>query len=508
MKVVFVCRGFESLSVEYLSAFLRRAGHQTQLVYDPTPAGYFHDKLKNNPFYSRFFDFQDNTVEEIVNSNAGLVAFSVVSDSYGWACDIAAKVKEKKNIPVIFGGVHPIAVPERVISQPFVDYLCIGEGEYALLELADALANRGNTKNIANIWAKNGSEVVRNPLRPLIEDLDCLPFPDRDLFYNTYKGFVNDIYWILCGRGCMYSCTFCYNSYFKTLYHGRGIYLRRRSAGNVIEELKWAKQKYNIKKVFFLDDIFTADIDWLREFCRRYKEEKIKLPFYCAIYPLFSSETVEAVSLLEDAGCTAVGMGVQSLNERVRKEILHRQGSNEEIIKIIGLFNKTKMFLYPDIILGIPFQDDAELLSTAKFFNQYKPDTTSIFWLRYYPKTEITRIARDKGVLSPEELEDNEESRNCLPPTDRGSTYDRRKAKLGNLITISCFIPSRLFLFLIKTGFYKILPAVTLHAVNYLASFLVKRVLGTKKGPLYFSVFDRIRYYFYFLSRKKSYKGA
>ena len=508
MKVVFVCRGFESLSAEYLSAVLTRAGHQTRLVYDPTPAGFFHYRFKKNPFYRRLFDFQRDTVEKIISSDAGLVAFSVVSDSYGWACDIAAKLKERKNIPVIFGGIHPSSVPQRVIKQSFVDYICGGEGEGAWLELVDALDKGADTKNIANIWAKSNSEIISNPLRPLIEDLDSIPFPDRDLFYNTYKGFVNDIYWILCGRGCMYSCSFCYNSHFKTLYKGKGNYLRRRSVTNVIEELKWAKEKYKIKKIFFLDDIFTSDADWLREFCRNYKQEKIKLPFYCAIYPVFSDKTGEMVSLLEDAGCTAVGMGVQSLDEKARKEILHRPGSNEEIVKIIELFSKTKMFLYPDIILGIPFQDEAGLIGTAEFFNRYRPDAVSIFWLRYYPETEITRIAQDKGVLSLEELEYNKESKNCLPPTDRGSTYNRSMAKLGDLITMSCFIPSWLLKFLVKTRFYKLLPGATSHAFNYFVSFLVKRVLGMKKGPLYFSVFDRIKYYSYFIPRKKSYRRA
>jgi len=498
MRITFLCRGFESISLEYLSAALKKAGHSVTLAYDATPSGSVESKINRNLLSRFLFDSRENAIRQVVDSKPDLVGFSVVSDSYPWACHMAQRIKEEIGVPIIFGGIHPSSLPERVLKKAFVDYVCIGEGEEAIVELSEALSKKEEVTGILNIWKKKDGQIVKTGVRSLVRDLDSLPFPDKDLFYKLYPGFVNNIYWIICSRGCLYQCTFCYNSALKYLYGEEPHFLRRRSVGNIIKELKEAKEKYGIKKVFFLDDIFGSDLAWLREFSKKYPQE-IGLPYYCAIFPHILEKKEEVISLLEKSGCTAVGMGVQSVDERIRKNILKRPGSNSEIREIIELFQKTKMFLYPDIILGLPLQNEEELIKTASFFNQHSVDVISTLWLRYYPKTEICAIAQENGFLTAEELRENEEGKDIFSPTDKGSTYNKNLAQLANLIDISAWLPQGIMNFLVKKRIYRFFPTINFYLLYHLGVFLLKRVRGKKKGPLYFNIFQRVYYYFYFV---------
>ena len=106
-----------------------------------------------------------------------LIAFSVVSDNFPWAVRLSEKIKKVFDVPIVFGGVHPTSVPEYVLKYSKADYVIMGEGEDAIVDLADNLAHSSICRTIPNVWAKDGDEIVKNDVRPLIEDLDSLPFP-------------------------------------------------------------------------------------------------------------------------------------------------------------------------------------------------------------------------------------------------------------------------------------------------------------------------------------------
>lgn len=180
MNVVFVCRGAESLGVEYLSSVLKEHGHQTALAFDP---GLFGDKrYLNVSFLKRLLDSRVQLCQKIRSLEPDLVAFTVVTDFYRWACQVARWVKENLNVPVVFGGIHPTSLPHRVLDNNSVDFVIRGEGEYALLELVSSLEKGKVDTNIQNLCFRKNGEAVVNPLRSLLENLDELPFPDKSLF--------------------------------------------------------------------------------------------------------------------------------------------------------------------------------------------------------------------------------------------------------------------------------------------------------------------------------------
>lgn len=185
-------------------------------------------------------------------------------------------------IPIVFGGIHPTCVPEEVIKNDFVDFVIRGEGEYALLDLVNSLDSGGFNYEIKSVWFKKNGEIIRNPLHPLIQDLDKLPFPDKELFCREDSNFKTG-HLLMTGRGCFYRCTFCMNNFLKSLYPGER-YVRRRSVDNVILELEIVKNKYSISQIEICDDLFCYDKKWLKEFSKKYSD-KINIPFHIFAHP-------------------------------------------------------------------------------------------------------------------------------------------------------------------------------------------------------------------------------
>ncbi|MGD9276221.1 MAG: radical SAM protein [Candidatus Pacearchaeota archaeon] len=381
-KILFVYLGIEneSLGIEYLSAVLKKHGHKTDLILEYPEEKNFKDRL-----YKRINEF-----------NPDFIGFSVVTDDYSWASKTAKIIKEEYSIPIIFGGIHVTSCPEEVISNNFVDYIVRGEGDAALLEIIN---NPKNTK-IKNMWTKKGGKIIKNPIRPLVTDLDSLPFPDRMLFHKEAP-YLSDVYHCMTSRGCPFHCTYCFNNFMKKLYKDKGSWLRRRSVENVIEELKIMNKNLNYKQILFVDDSFTSNAKWLKEFLKRYKKE-INVPFKIIAHPLLINE--EIVSLLKKGGCIRIQLGVQTPIEKIRKEICKRHDSNKAIEKAIKIIHKYKIMVQIDHIFGLPSEKVKDYEKGIEFYIRLKPSFISSFFLQYYPNTEIINVGKEYGLVTDEEI--------------------------------------------------------------------------------------------------------
>ena len=344
MKVVFIRCATESLGIEHLSSALKATGHETALVYEPLLFNSFRLDLGSGE--------KDSAGRAAVRALAlkpDLVAFSVESDYYGWALAVAAIIKKRGSIPVIFGGIHPTLTAKNVMARAEIDFICVGEGERALPALCGALEKGAGIEGIPNIWGHEKGRIVKNRLE-LIEDLDLLPLPDKHLFYREFTGFISDSYSIVTGRGCLNACTYCHNSSLRRTYESLGTvgrYERRRSAGSVLTELAAAKTRYAIRRISFCDDLFISDKSWLRDFSGRYRAE-IGLPFFCNIHPAHAD--IEAVSLLKEAGCSAVTIGVQTVSEPLRRARLARTETNAVTEEALRRLKSSGIFVYTNFI--------------------------------------------------------------------------------------------------------------------------------------------------------------
>ncbi|MFH1593251.1 MAG: radical SAM protein [Candidatus Omnitrophota bacterium] len=387
-KILFIhfVNDYGSLGIEYISASLKRAGHQTDLILHHGPEKYFASRLYN----------------KVSAFNPDFVCFSTVTFEYLWASKVARFIKEITGAKTVFGGIHPTSCPEEIIRHPFVDYLVVGEGDEAIIDLVE---NPENTE-IKNVWTKKNGEIIRNEVRPLLQDLDLLPFPDKELFYRDAP-YLKYTYLCISGKGCPFRCSYCFNNFMRNLYHGEK-WTRKRSVDNLIEELKVMKERFGYKQIEFFDDCFTVDKKWLIDFSKKYKEE-INVPFKAISHPSYINR--ETAERLKDMGCIKLQLGAQTATEKIRRDICKRQDSNECILNAVREAKRVGIIATVDHIFGLPGETNEDYEKGLEFYIDVKPHRYITFWLQYYPNTEIIEIGKKYGTVNDELMKDVEKGR-------------------------------------------------------------------------------------------------
>lgn len=350
--------------------------------------------LKETGHTSEIFVYTGKRIpRDLKQLSPDIVGFSVTTGMHIWALQMAQLIKKELNCLIIFGGPHATFFPE-MIRDSSVDLVCRGEGEYAMLELADRLDKKEEIRDIKNLWVKKNGLLFKNDLRPLIQNLDKLPFPDRS-YYNKYKFLARrDMGFFIAGRGCPYSCTFCFNHSLKKMYAGKGRYVRHRSPQNVIAELKEVREKWGIKRVNFHDDTFILNKGWTKKFLGIYRRE-IELPFHCNLRADLVEE--EIIRDLKKAGCQTVAFGIESGDEHIRNGVLDRRISQEEIERTAKWLKKYKIKFKTYNMLGLPGETLEDGYKTVELNRKIKADFPWCSVFNPYPRTKLgEKVKRDR----------------------------------------------------------------------------------------------------------------
>ena len=399
MRVLFFHYGSEDwFGVGYLSSLLKSRGHQTDLMLYPHV-----DLYLNLPFLNEGL-IEKKLLKKAKNFKPDLIAFSSTTIAYRYVKKIATKLKKIWNVPQIIGGIHATALAEHILSTTDIDIACRGEGEYALLDLVTRMEQGKDYFDIKNLYIKRDGDIIKNPLRPLIEDLDNLPFADKDIFKQY--GVLTSDYNIITSRGCPYDCSYCCNRFYKGLYRHKGKYLRRRSVDHVIDELRINRARYGFKSVYFWDDAFCIHMKWLKEFSLKYKQE-IGLPFHCLSRP----ENIDEISiaLLKEAGCSHINMGIESGNESIREKVLKRHMPNKRIIDAARLIKEKGIKLNTFNMFAIPGEGIKEMWDTVKLNERIAPDGIFAFLLNPFPATKMADYAKESGMMTDRHIENMKE---------------------------------------------------------------------------------------------------
>lgn len=403
MKITFVSLGAEQLGISQLSSIIQAKGHQVGLAFS---ASLFNDRFNLEiPSIAQFFNDTQNVYDAIQKQHPDIIAFSPLTSTYQWCLQVAQNTKSMyPEIKTIFGGVHASAVPHLLLEEAAIDYVVVGEGDEAFPAIIEAIEKQDYATPILNTQYKNPKgNIIKGIQTGFYQSLDTLPFYDKKLWeeHIVYK----DLYMTMASRGCPYRCTFCFNNFFAMLPENKktkGKYVRLRSPQHVIAELKQAKQRYNMRRIDFQDDVFTTDKKWLQEFLYLYKKE-IHLPFQILTHPRYMDNDI--AKWLSEAGCIWIQMGVQSMDDNFRNDSLMRYEKSDDIEKALKAMHQYSMHVKVDHMFGLPNEPLEAQEKAHKLYADETPARIQTFWTCYLPGTQMMNEAVANGTLTSEQAE-------------------------------------------------------------------------------------------------------
>ena len=377
MKVFFLVHDLITvpLGVSYISSVVRERGHDVS-------AGVLN---------------QRDLIERAEAFGPDVVAFGCTTGFHSKYLEAVSAIRESLDTAVVMGGAHPTFFPEVLEDNDCLDFAVRGEAESAFPQLLEALEGRRELQEVGNIRYRKSGKAVQNPLLPLEEDLDAIPFPDRNLLSHFEQSTNQKALFVITGRGCPYNCSYCFNHCYNELYSGLGRRCRRRSVDNVLEEIEdLRKNNHELQMIVFQDDVFILDRNWVLEFCHQYKE-RVGLPFHCHLRADLVDDGI--ARKLSNAGCVSVKMAIESASERLRNDVLNRNMSRKTILNACRSVKKAGIVLVTQNILGIPSGNLRDDLDTLDLNCEIGPDFAFATLLQPYPRTAIGEFCRKNGYL-------------------------------------------------------------------------------------------------------------
>lgn len=375
------------LAVGYLASYIREFGFDVELL-DYTPGGYS----------------EEGYIESLKRAKPKVLGFSCTTPT---VCN-ANKLAEiaKKVIPDIFiiiGGPHATAIPERTLVEfPAFDAVCIGEGEETFLEVCEHIKFNKSLNGVMGTAHRAYGKIKVEDRRPLIKNLDKLPFPARDLVdFNRYKiahvsrglsrKFMN-IMEIMTSRGCPNNCIFCAG------HLNYGYSLRFRSCENITSEVKECIKKYGTEHITINDDTFTLHPE-LKEVCASFKEMKITWDCLTRVNVV----TKDILKMMVDSGCIRICFGVESGSPRILK-LIKKNVTVEQIRRAFKWAHEVDVKLIDGAFMvgSHPDEDIEDIRMTVDLINEIKPNFWSFTVLVPFPGTEVYRLMKEKNYLKNE----------------------------------------------------------------------------------------------------------
>ena len=311
----------------------------------------------------------------------------------------------------VFGGVFPTFAPDLALGYENVDMVCVGEGENAIIDLANSLSNNEDYSNVTNLWIKNNDEIIKNSISrpvemkelPLITDIELF---GEKRFYRPMGGKIRRLLPVETHRGCPYTCSFC-NSPGQNRLYGDGDFLkgmsffRKKPLELVKFEIENHIKKYNVEYVYFWADTFLAWTDEeFNEFIKMYS--KIKLPFWCQT----RIETIneDKFRRMKDVGLDRITFGMEHGNEKFRREVVKREYSNEDAIKKIKIVEKLDITFSMNNIIGFPDETRELAFDTIEINRHLNSDNLSCSIFVPFHGTELHELAVKRGYVDPKTI--------------------------------------------------------------------------------------------------------
>ena len=399
-------RHYYPLGLAYIAAMLVKHNH-TVRIYDAEhdPEARSRTYRETSQDYFKYLDAIEDREHpiwseierEISGFQPDLVGISVLTVKVPSALRVASLCKiARRKIPVVVGGEHPTARPEHLLKDDNVDFAVRGEGEETMCELVDTLDSDGRLEGIDGLSFKRRGRICHNKNRALIKNLDNLPIPYRDALANkeTYRPV--DFGLIMGSRGCPYRCAFCPN---QNLWGRR---VRFRSISGIVNEIKSVKETYSTEYFSFRDYSFSVDPKWTMELCKRIREEKLDIQWECTTRPDLVNE--EIISMMKDAGCTTIRIGIESGSDRVLNEI-RKDLSLKEIKAAARILNRHNLYWAAYFMFGLPSETKEDIEKTLALIYEIDPPFVTMARYTPLPGSEMYEALVEEGRIRESEAD-------------------------------------------------------------------------------------------------------
>ena len=439
-KVILI--GFhtaKALGVRYLAVSARAHGYDPYVVFF---------KGFNSLVPEHATDTELKLLQDFIKAHDPLlVGISAMSSLYIETLDkVNAAVRAVTSAPIVWGGV--LSTLDPAMALRYADFILRAEGELPLIDVLQRLEAGGSVKDIDNVgYLDEEGRMVLNPVRAPELDIDKFGYPPvggPNMFLIANDKIVEGdpqvhafTYELSASRGCPFTCTYCSSINLHRLYMGKGKYVRFRSVDSIMQELNEAKAKIpKLRVIHFWDEIFSNEPGWVNEFCERYPKE-IGMPFRIWGHPLMVNQ--ELITKLTRAGLYSVVMGIQSGSPHIRKDIFHRNETQDQILNAAKVLSDCKVpHVSYDLMLCHKFETEDTLRESFELAMSLQPPfELNLHGLNYLPGTDIVEMSIQAGHYTREEMQQ-------LMYSSLQEQYDRhwgpaasayRQASAGNLWT-------------------------------------------------------------------------
>jgi len=373
--------------ISYISSLLKRHGHRTQLAVLSRMLG---EKSRH---------VLDDCLEGF---RPAMVCFTSVTSEYRFIAKTAGYIKKRyPDLYLLGGGSHISLNPEKVITDDF-DALCIGEGEQPTLELVTQLEEKVSPSGIFNLWIKKDAVIEKNPTRPFLQDINSLPFPDREMWQRWISEEAGSRYPVLLGRGCPFQCTYCCNHALRKL--AEGPYVRFRSIGNILAEIEDIIATHPERRDFYLEvETIGANISWAVELCSGLESLNRRLDcplsFGTNLRVTPGADFEKLFAAFRKSNFKFIKIGVESGSERVRRQILRRDYSNQDILNTVKLARRYGLEISFYNIIGVPGETVSDFRETVRINRACLPDKAFVHIFFPYPETDLYNSCAEQGLL-------------------------------------------------------------------------------------------------------------
>jgi anaerobic magnesium-protoporphyrin IX monomethyl ester cyclase len=364
------------IGVLYLAGMLREKGYEVQII---------------DGFAKRIYT--EDLIEIIKEKKPDILGLSLYITNVKEALKIAGVVKsELKNTRIVVGGAYPTIYYEELAKDKNLDFVVRGEGEYTLLEIAEAIYKKKLGKKIVGCYYRHKGKLIKGEKREFIKDLDALPYPAWDLIdmapYYRHKTIyleVSPVDIVSSSRGCPYNCSFCSaNLIWERKY-------RFRSAKSVCDEIEFMIKKYGSKGINFREDNFTVNKQRVYEFCNEIKRRNLKFVWQCESRVDTLDENI--IRAMVSAGCRGLWFGLESGSQQILDK-LQKGIKLETVVSTVKLCKKYHLITGGSFMFGLPIETKADIQKTFEFAKSLKLDNVIFGKYIGYPNCPLYDYAK------------------------------------------------------------------------------------------------------------------